>query len=77
MKEWLRKLLSGPDNVTPDIARVLALLGVVTYLGLSTWHAIKDHTFDPEAYGIGLGTVLTAAGAFIGIKGHTEPKGNE
>lgn len=75
MVAWLRKLLSGPDNVSPDIARVCSLLGFLVYVFLASWHAIADNQFNYIDYGSGLGIVLTAAGFSIAVKGKTEPGG--
>lgn len=62
MPVWLRELLTEADNATADFLRVIACGGVLVFLGL----AIKNwQTFDPQAFGIGFGAVLLAAGGAV------------
>ena len=64
MPVWLRELLTEADNSTPDFLRIIAVGGVLVFLGL----AIKNWlTFDPQAFGIGFGAVLMAAGGAVRI----------
>lgn len=63
--------LTGIDQQTFDPARVLWALGVLTFLGLSVYSAAK---FDPQAFGIGFGSVLAGGGLAVKLKADTEPK---
>lgn len=62
MQVLLKKLSTEADNETPDFLRYIAIFGVLVYLGLSiaNWR-----TFDPQAFGIGFGAVLIAAGGAV------------
>lgn len=62
MPIWLKELLTEADNATPDFLRIIAIVGVVVYLGLAI--ANWQH-FDPQAFGIGYGAVLLAAGGAV------------
>ena len=74
MKKFLIQVLTGIDNETFDIGRVLWALGALTFLGLAIYAvAIKGQAFDAMTYGAGLGTVLAAGGAALGMKATTEP----
>lgn len=69
-----RDILTGADNVTFDLLRVGTAIGLLVYFG-ATFYAIAAGTkFDWVAFGGGLGAVLAASGAGIGLKKDTEPK---
>lgn len=75
MKEFLRHLITGVDNHTYDLARVLWLIGGLQYLALATWAIVVNRQpFAPMEYGAGLGTVLTAGGIAIAVKSRSEQK---
>ena len=67
----LRQVLTGVDNETYDIARVLGFCGVVVYLGLgvANWRQ-----FQPQDFGIGFGAAIGGMGAAIGMKAKAEPR---
>lgn len=72
--EFLRKLLSGKDNQTPDIARHVGFWGAISGIGMQGYTVIaQGHPFDIQAFGIGLGALVTAVGAACGLKKDTEP----
>lgn len=73
-----RQMLTGKDNVTVDAFRVLAVLSVLVGMALevaSTFWALKGHPFDLQAFGIGIGGLLLAAGGALKLKESTEPTG--
>lgn len=75
MKDILRQLLTGADNSTHDFMRWLGLAGGITALALQVYVVVvKGATFDMQAFGIGLGALLAAVGAALGLKKETEPK---
>lgn len=74
MRAWLRALVTGIDNHTPDLARVLWLLGGIEFLALAAFDVWHSHHFDMISFGSGLGLVLTAGGFAVAVKSHTEPK---
>ncbi len=68
LKDWLTEC----DNETFDPIRMLAVAGVLEYLILSAYTTIRTGAFDAQSFGLGLGSVLIAAGAAVGIKAKTE-----
>jgi len=74
MLSTIRKLLSGIDNTTPDIARWLWLAGFVAYIAFQGYAILKGQTWDPQEFAIGLGAVLALGGAGVAVKASTEPK---
>ena len=61
MPEFIRHLITGKDNQTTDVVRVLAVLSFLVGLGL-TIYAVgwKGQPFDLREYGVGLyGTAST------------------
>jgi hypothetical protein len=75
MIDYLRVLLSGPDNKTPDPARVLWLAFSIAFIGFSAfWVYHNPDKFDPQNFALGAGCLLAGGGAGVGLKSHTEPK---
>jgi len=76
MKDMLRHLLTGVDNRTYDIARVLWLLGGLQFLAMAGYAVIVNkQPFAPMEYGAGLGAMLTAGGIGVAVKSRAEPGG--
>ena len=76
IKTFLKHILTGVDNQSYDIGRVLWIIGVISFIffaGVSVFYS-SNHTFDYMAYGTGLGLVLAGGGAGIGAKAKTEPQ---
>ena len=72
--EFFRKLLSGRDNQTPDVARHVGFWGALSGIGMQIYSVgWLGHTFDIQAFGIGLGALVGAVGAACGLKKDTEP----
>lgn len=71
----LTQLLTGQDNQTHDVLRWVGLSGSLAALGLQIYVvAWKGQPFDVQAFGIGLGALVAAVGAALGMKKDTEPK---
>lgn len=68
---FLRQLFVGTDGAADEMA-VLSVLGVLTFLGLSIYDAVHNHRFDPQAFGIGLGSAIGAAALGMGFKSRAE-----
>lgn len=70
----VRSMLSGRDNVSLDVMRVLALaigLGLIGFTGWSMW---QGHDFSAAAYCGGAAVLLPALGAGLRWKAPTEPE---
>jgi len=75
MGEWFRLLLTGPDNRTPDIARVLCLLSTVVILWMAVWECVVERRpTDFALLGACLMQVMGATGITIKLKENSEPK---
>jgi hypothetical protein len=70
---WLKKLVSGIDNETPDIARISIAASVPVFLGLAIYATIKTHNFDYLGFGGGFATLVGGISVAIGLKAKTEP----
>jgi hypothetical protein len=73
MTGFLRTLLTGKDNLTYDVARVLLFLGGIVFLFCTVIAVMQSLQFDMEKFGYGLGALLGGGGVGLGAKGHTEP----
>ena len=70
----LRHMVTGRDNTTWDVARVLLLLGGGVFLVCTLIAVMKTQVFDMEKFGYGFGALLGGGGVGIGAKAHTEPE---
>ncbi len=67
--DWIRHMLTEKDNSTFDAGRGLAVLSVLVFLGLTIYVvAFKGGEWRMQEFGIGLGAVFVAVGAYIGFK---------
>lgn len=74
MKQAFTQMLTGKDNFSVDLFRVLVCLSVPVFLGLACVSVIwPEHKFDMSGFGTGLGLVLVAAAGALKIKETTEP----
>lgn len=65
---------TGVDGVSYDVGKALWVLATLQFCILSGWAiVVNEKDFDALAYGGGLGLVLAAGGAAIGMKAKTEP----
>lgn len=73
LKDVIRELLTGSDNVTHDLYNYLSIGMVLTFIGLSIYDvAVLGHTFNPQSFGIGAGGTLAGVGVALGLKPKTE-----
>lgn len=74
MKTFLRLLLTGKDNETYEIGRVLLFIGYLCFLIFSSYDVFVLHHFDPLDFSTGLTGVLFGGASGIAIKARTEPE---
>ena len=72
MKDVLKQLLTGKDNVTYDIGRVTWLLGFIAVISLAVYQVMYS-TISLREVAEALGIVTGASGAAVAMKGKTEP----
>ena len=68
-KDWF----TGKDSESYDIGRFLWFMSVMVFLGCAIFAIYKGQPWNAIEYGTGLGLVLAAGGAAIGMKAGTEP----
>jgi hypothetical protein len=74
MSGILKQMMTGIDGETHDIARWLGALSVLVFLGLTVYEVVvQHHEWKMADFGLGLGAVFTATGAFIRLKETSEP----
>lgn len=76
---WLRHMITEADCHTVDVKRVIGIAGTASFFYLGFHSVVINHNpFDAQSYGIGLGALLTAVGAAIGLgkAGERPPNGN-
>jgi len=72
---WLTHILTGIDNETHDVARVLAVVSFAVGLGLCVYSVVVHaQPFDLQQFGIGVGAMFVSLGAALKLKEGTEPK---
>ena len=65
---------SGADNKTPDIARIICSLCILTVLFLALWDDLwRNNPTDFVALGACIAQVLSATGLAIKLKENSEP----
>lgn len=73
MKAFFRLMLTGKDNETYEIARVLLFFGFIAFILFAAYDVWASHHFDPINYSAGLTGLLFGGSGGIAIKAHTEP----
>ena len=59
----LRKMLTGRDNATWDIVRVLGALAVLVALGLTVYSVVwRGQPFDLQSFGLGVCALFSGLG---------------
>lgn len=74
ISQFFRQMLSGKDNKSIDISRVVLFEGVNAFIFLSFYAISKGGQFEPIAWGTGLAGILAAGGAAISMKANAEPE---
>ena len=64
MKEWIVKLLQDSHG-DPNEAIVVAVLGMIAFIGLEIFATATGKHFDPQGYGIGYAAVVAAMGGAV------------
>lgn len=68
MRRLISELLTDSEGRSDELA-LLAILGVLTFIGLEIFAVIvRQQEFRPEQFGLGLGSALAAASVGMGIK---------
>lgn len=69
LRDIIRQLVTESDNITHDLYRYLALLSILTGLGLAVYSVgWKNQPFDMQTFGIGVGALFAGVGVALGLK---------
>lgn len=71
LPKFLLHLLTEPDNITFCPVRIIALTGSLQYLVMNAFHYVQHAIFDPQAFAIGLGALITGIGGALCLKKDT------
>lgn len=59
----LHDMITTTAGDAVDIVRILSILGMLTYLGLSIYNVVwQKQPWQPHEFGIGLGAVIASVG---------------
>jgi hypothetical protein len=71
---FLKHIITGIDNTTVDVARVLWIVGVIAFLCFSGYEVYKSGHFDMANFSLAYGGLLAAGAAGVKIKESSEPQ---
>ena len=74
MTRFFRLLLTGKDNQTYEIARVLLFFGFISFIAFAAYDVFASHHFDPLNFSAGLTGLLFGGSGGIAVKARTEPE---
>ena len=74
MSGFFRLLLTGKDNQTYEVGRVLLFVGALSFMAFGAYDVFWAHHFDPVNYSAGLTGLLFGGSGGIAVKAHTEPE---
>lgn len=71
---FIKQIITGIDNSTADVARVLWIVGVLSFLGFAGYQVYKSGSFDMVNYALAYSGLLAGGAAGVKIKASTEPQ---
>jgi hypothetical protein len=71
--DFFNNIITGIDNQTVDVARVLWIIGALSFLGLSAYDIYKSGHFDMANFALAYSGLLAGGAAGVRIKAITEP----
>lgn len=74
MKNFIIQILTGIDNTTFDIVRVLGFVAGVVMIGIAIYLTIVTGAFDFIAFGGAFTGLLVSIGGGVALKQNAEPK---
>lgn len=72
IKKWVLDIFSEDDNLTVCVAKVLAVLAVLSFIGYALYGLVAHDHFSLSEFGTGLMTVLGGSGGIIAAKQATQ-----
>jgi len=69
---WIQNIITEPDNKTVCPVRIVAIVGIIQYLGLTMAHYLQHALFDAQSFAIGFAAIIGGVGAALGLKKDTQ-----
>jgi len=73
MMDFIRHIITGADNQSVDVARVLWIVGVLAFLFFTGFEVYKSGHFNMTDFSLAYGGLLAAGAAGVKIKESSEP----
>ena len=77
LRDFLKNLMTGRDNLTYDLGRVLWCAAFVAGVTADITAYMLGKEFNLTDFGLGVGALLTAGGLALKLKENTEPKASD
>jgi hypothetical protein len=74
MPDWFMNMITGIDNSTVDISRVLMLIAALFFFGYSGYEVWKSNHFDHISFATGITTIIAGGSAGVRLKQSAEPQ---
>jgi len=71
--KFIKHCLTGKDNETFDLARVLWAMGALAFIAFVGWNVYRTGAFDAQNFGTGFGLIMGSGGGSVWAKAKTEP----
>lgn len=62
MNKFIKDIITDITGNDYDVAKLLWIIGVISFIGYAGFHMWINKNFDPMAYGTGLGAALAGGG---------------
>ena len=70
--QFIKQIITEPDNATVCPVRIAAIVGIIQYLGLTMAHYMQHAMFDAQSFAIGFAAIIGGVGAALGLKKDTQ-----
>jgi hypothetical protein len=77
LPKFLMNILTEPDNSTFCPVRIVAIVGIIQYLGLTMAHYLQHAMFDAQSFAIGFAAIIGGVGAALGLKKDAQGVSND
>ena len=74
VKKCIKDCITVRNGIDYDVGRILWVVGVLAFIGLSIGDLCLNGHFSAIDYGTGLGVVLAGGGVALKLKDKTEPQ---
>jgi hypothetical protein len=69
--KFVMNILTEPDNSTFCPVRIVAIVGIIQYLGLTMAHYLQHASFEAQPFAVGFAAIIGGVGAALGMKKDT------